>query len=57
MLHFGERAAGAFPALCSNPDLGIGVAFTSVEAEDERILGWWIAECQGIPFQKPSVGS
>jgi hypothetical protein len=41
----------------SRSDLGMGVAFTSAEPEDERILEWWIAEFQGIPIREPSIGT
>jgi PilZ domain-containing protein len=32
----------------ARPELGMGVVFTSVEPEDERILGAWIAELMRI---------
>jgi hypothetical protein len=36
----------------SRSDLGMGIAFTSVEQEDKRILEWWIAELVSIPIGK-----
>ena len=35
----------------SSSDLGMGVAFTTVEQEDERILECWIAEYLTIPVK------
>ena len=35
----------------SYPLLGMGIAFTNVEPEDERILEWWLAEYSSIPNQ------
>lgn len=34
----------------ATPELGMGVAFTSVEREVERILEGWIAELMSIPI-------
>ena len=34
----------------SSATLGMGVAFTNIEQEDERILQWWIAEYLSIPI-------
>ena len=36
----------------ASPELGMGVVFSSVEQESERILGGWIAELMSIPIQK-----
>jgi len=33
----------------ANPELGMGIAFTSVAREDGRILEWWLAEYVSIP--------
>ena len=35
----------------SSSDLGMGVAFTTVEREDERILECWIADYLNIPVK------
>jgi hypothetical protein len=32
--------------------LGMGLAFTSIEPADERILDWWMAEFVSIPIRK-----
>ena len=34
----------------ASPELGMGVAFTSVEREVERILEGWVAELMSIPI-------
>jgi PilZ domain len=33
----------------ASPDLGMGIAFTRVEPESERVLDGWLAELAGIP--------
>jgi hypothetical protein len=51
LLHQGAevRALGRVVYSCS--DLGMGVAFTTVEREDERILECWIADYLIIPVK------
>jgi hypothetical protein len=44
------RAVGR--VVYSNFDLGMGIAFTAVEREGERILQCWIAECLSAPIEK-----
>ena len=47
--HHGEEVGALARIIYSSSDLGMGVAFTKVELEDERILEWWIAEYLSIP--------
>jgi hypothetical protein len=51
----GEEVRAFARVIYSRSDLGMGVAFTNVEPEDERILECWIAEFQGIPIREPSI--
>ena len=37
----------------SSSDLGMGLAFTNIERQDEVILEWWIAEFMSIPVEIP----
>lgn len=55
--HCGEEVRALARVIYSRSDLGMGVAFISVEPEDQRILEWWIAEFQGIPIREPSIGT
>jgi len=48
--HQGAEVRALARIIYSSSDLGMGVAFTSVEREDERILEWWIAEFASIPI-------
>jgi hypothetical protein len=47
--HQGAEVNALARIVYSSSDLDMGVAFTSVEGEDERILGWWIAEFVSTP--------
>jgi len=51
--HRGAEVMALARIIYSSLDLGMGVAFTSVEREDERILEWWIAEFASIPSLGP----
>ena len=48
--HRGAEVRALARAVYSSSALGMGIAFTSVEREDERILECWIAECLSIPI-------
>ncbi len=50
--HEGADVAALARVAYARPELGMGVVFTSVEPEDERILEGWIAELMSIPIQK-----
>jgi len=50
--HQGKEVRALARVIYSSSDLGMGVAFTSVEREDERVLEWWIAECLSIPSRE-----
>ena len=50
--HQGAEVRALARVIYSSSDLGMGVAFTSVEREDERILESWIAECASIPTRE-----
>lgn len=49
--HQGAEVMALVGVVYSSPDLGMGVAFPSVEQEDERILEGWIAEYLSIPIR------
>jgi len=49
--HRGAEVIALARIVYSNSDLGMGIAFTSVEQEDERILEWWIVEFLSIPIR------
>jgi hypothetical protein len=51
--HQGAEVRALARVIYSSSDLGMGVAFISVEREDERILEWWIAEFASIPSLGP----
>jgi hypothetical protein len=36
----------------ASPELGMGLAFTRIDPEDERILGAWIDALTAIPTQQ-----
>ncbi len=42
--HQGRIVEAIGRVVYSSSDLGMGIAFTSIEAEDEPILQWWITE-------------
>ena len=48
--HKGEKVMALARVVYSSSALGMGVAFTRVEREDERILEWWIAEFLSTPI-------
>ena len=52
LTHHGEEVSGLGRVVYSSSDLGMGVAFTNVEREDERKLEWWIAEFVSIPIRE-----
>jgi hypothetical protein len=47
--HDGKEARALARVVYSSSALGMGIAFTCVEREDERILEWWIAEFASNP--------
>ena len=49
--HRGAEVKALARVVYSSSDLGMGVAFTSFEREDQRILGWWIAELVSVPIR------
>lgn len=50
--HRGTEARALARVIYSKSDLGMGVVFTSVEPEDQRILEWWVAEFVCIPIRE-----
>jgi PilZ domain len=50
--HRGMEVRALAKVVYSGSDLGMGVAFTSIEREDERILEGWIAELATIPIRE-----
>ena len=48
--HGGADVAALGRVAYARPDMGMGVVFTSIEPEDERILEGWIAELMRIPI-------
>ena len=51
LFHRGAEVRGLGRVLYARRDLGMGLAFTSIEPEDERILDWWMAELVSIPIR------
>ena len=47
--HQGADAKVLARVVYASAELGMGIAFTSVEREDERILEWWLTEYLSIP--------
>src|SRR5579871_473926 len=47
--HYGKVVRATGRVVYSTQELGMGMAFTSVEAEDESILRWWIAGSLCVP--------
>jgi hypothetical protein len=50
--HQGAKANALARVVYASAELGMGIAFTSVEREDERILEWWLADYLSIPNQE-----
>ena len=50
--HQGAEVRALGRVVYSNFDLGMGVAFTTVEREGERILERWIVEYLSVPIEK-----
>jgi hypothetical protein len=50
--HGGADVVALATVAYARPDIGMGVVFTSIEPEDERILKGWIAEQMNVPIQK-----
>jgi len=50
--HGGTHIAAHAKVVYASPELGMGLAFTRIDPQDERILGAWIAELTGIPVQQ-----
>jgi hypothetical protein len=51
LYHQGAEVNALARVIYSSSDLGMGVAFTSVEMEDQRVLECWIAEYLNIPIE------
>jgi hypothetical protein len=49
--HQGAEVNALARVIYSTTDLGMGVAFTSVEMEDQQVLACWIAEYLSIPIE------
>jgi hypothetical protein len=50
--HRGAEVRALGRVLYARPDLGMGLAFTSIKPEDERVLDWWMAELVSIPIRE-----
>jgi hypothetical protein len=50
--HLGAEVCALGRVVYARSGLGMGVTFTSVDRENERILEWWIAEYLSVPIQK-----
>jgi hypothetical protein len=48
----GAEARAVARVVYASAELGMGMAFTSLEQEDERILEWWLKEYSSIPNQE-----
>lgn len=47
--HEGAEVRAFARVVYSSAALGMGIAFTNIERDDERTLEWWIAESLRIP--------
>jgi hypothetical protein len=52
LFHSGADVNALARVVYANPKLGMGMAFTKVDRENERILEWWITELMSIPTLK-----
>jgi hypothetical protein len=50
--HRGAEVSALGRVVYARSGLGMGVTFTNVDRENERILEWWIAEYLTVPIQK-----
>jgi hypothetical protein len=52
IVHEGEKMLALGRVVYARPDIGMGVAFISVEPEDQRILEKWIEEQMCLPVHE-----
>ena len=52
LFHRGAEVRTLGRVLYARPDLGMGLAFTSLEPDDKRILDWWVAEFVSITTRR-----
>jgi hypothetical protein len=50
--HRGANIAAQAKVVYASPQLGMGLAFTRIEPQDERTLSDWIAELTNMPMQQ-----
>jgi hypothetical protein len=50
MSHRGAEVKAFARVVYASADLGMGLAFTDIDGEDEYILEWWLAEFVSIPI-------
>lgn len=50
--HRGAHIAAHARVVYASPELGMGLAFTRIDPQDERILSNWIEELTNIPAQQ-----
>ena len=50
--HRGADIVAHAKVVYASPELGMGLAFTRIDPEDERILGAWIDALTAIPTQQ-----
>lgn len=50
--HEGAHVAALARVVYASPQLGMGLVFTRIESEDERILQEWIAELMSLAMQQ-----
>jgi hypothetical protein len=53
LTHKGTEVKALARIVYSSSDLGMGLAFTIVERQDEVILEWWVAESMSISVGNP----
>jgi hypothetical protein len=49
LTHKGTEVKALARIVYSSSDLGMGLAFTIVERQDEAILEWWMVEFSSVP--------
>jgi hypothetical protein len=50
--HQGSEVRALAKVVYCTSNLGMGIVFTTIEREDERILEWWLAEFVSIPIRE-----
>lgn len=52
LIHKGQELTALGKVVYARPDIGMGIAFTTVDPKHERIIEGWIAELENISVQR-----